>query len=302
MHKLLVLLKRIAINLDWFIAILLSFVFSILGIFGLFSTNVIFATTLLVLAILSASALRDRFTLEKRASEVSELVTIGSNMLQSNQLLSDGISTGISRVFPRAHYFNWIPYINEAKHVTIVSIKHAYFLWGTYTEALEALLERGGTVTLVIGDPRSSRLWLRYQEERTDLYSSPGWDEDLAKISRRLYEWRQSMSHKGHEFSRLLIKVFHNYPTGAFFKFDDRIFTYHYYYLQQGYDAPMFLFSDPKTSIYQFLNQCIESLVSSSVLLGDVIDDIWEKYEDRYFSDENILQSEIIAVHKDKNK
>jgi hypothetical protein len=296
-------IKMVVLNLDWFIAIVLSVIFSILGLIGWFPPNVIFATTLLVLSILSVSALRDRFTLEHREKAVSELVKISSTNLQSNQLLSDIVHTGLSRVFPHAVDFNWLPYIHKAKQVTVVSIKHLRFLWtGGYIEALEALLKRGGTVTLVMADPRSPALWLRFQEERTPFRSRAGDAEDLARFSIKLSEWRQHLIQEGLDTSRLSLKVFQNYPTQAFYKFDDSIFIYNYHYREAGYDAPMFLFTDPTTSVHEFLNRCIKSLITNSLPLEDVINDIQVKYDTRHFSDQHVLQSEIVADSKSTKK
>jgi hypothetical protein len=303
MHRWLAQFRKMGTNFDWITAVICSFVFSMLGILGVFLPQITFSATLFVLGILSVGAFRDRVTSEKRNEMVGELVANSAALLQSNQLLSDAVDTGISQVISKPADFTWLPYIQAATQVTVVSIKHLRFLWkGGYAEALEAVLERGGTVTLVMADPRSPALWLRFQEERTLLRSRTGEAEDLARASYNLYEWKQRLIQEGRDNSRFVIKVFQNYPTQAFYKFDDNIFTYTYPYRELGYDAPMFLFADPKTSVHQFLNQSIKSLITDSVPLEDVIDDIREKNKARYFSDERVLQSGIVAVNKGKSK
>jgi hypothetical protein len=290
-------IKTIVANLDWFTAILLSLVFSILGIVGWFPPNVIFAATLLVLSILSISAIRDRFTLGEGKNAISELV-------KRHKLLTDASDTGISRVFSSSVNFDWSEYIQAANHVTIVSIKHHRFIWkgDKLREALQEVLKRGGTVTLVMADPRSPRLWLRFQEERTPKRTRSGEAEDLARVSYNLYEWKQLLIDEGYDCSKFLLLLFQNYPTQAFYKFDDKIFSYTYLYRELGYDAPMFLFTDPEKQAYKFFNRCIQNVIKDAIPLEEVIDDIRDKSKDHYFSDEQVLQSEIVADIKSKSK
>jgi len=161
---------------------------------------------------------------------------------------------------------------------------------------------KGGSVTIAICDPRAPATWLRYKEEPNII--EPGHFitgtgmvnalEDLAIIAYRLHQWMQRLRDNGLDTSKLSIKISPHYPTHAYYKFDDSIYVYHYPYMQRGFHAPVYLFTNPQLPVHRFLNQCINSVVSDAAPINDVIDDIWKRYQAGLLSDRQVSKSEIV--------
>jgi hypothetical protein len=151
-------------------------------------------------------------------------------------------------------------------------------------------------------------MWLRYMEEPTSLLTSsrPGevaWVsglEDLAKGLYQLNNWKQRLLQEGRDVGKLSIRVASHYPAQALYKFDNAIYVHSFPYRQRGFYAPAFLFTDPKTSVHQFLCRCIQSSLDASTPLEDSIDDIWKKYCSKLFSDQQVLKSQIVIAPKAK--
>jgi len=247
---------------------------------------------------------RDREASRRLEQVVSELQASNIAALYDDGLLSDRARTGIERVIPQFVNFNWLPDLEEATNVTIAKLKLNFTENPSYYAALETILSKRGSVTLVMSDPRSPAMWLRYMEEpHLSPPSTPPTEttwarglEDLAIVLYRLLIWRERLVQKGRDVSRLSLKVFPHYPTHAFYKFDDRLYVFHYPYLERGFHTPTLLFTDPTTPVYQFLDRCLHSVVNSSFPLEDEIDDIWQKYQAGSLSDERVSKSRVAVV------
>lgn len=294
---------RIIIDLDWITTIVLAIVVAILGILQYVSEVVLATTTLLVLGMLGFGALRDRYASKQLRTLLEELKASSIAALYSEGILLDKTKTGIERVIPQTVHFNWLSEIEVATHVTIAKLKLNFTHDPLYYRAFEKILEKGGTVTIILADPRSPAMWLRYMEEPNPLWCprapslETGWIrglEELAEEAYRLWQWKQRLAQEGRDISRLLIAVFPHYPTHAFYKFDHRLYVYHYPYLERGFHAPAFLFTNPSTETHQFLTRCLESVIRASIPLENAIDDIWRQYQEGLFSDLQVSKAKII--------
>ena len=161
-------------------------------------------------------------------------------------------------------------------------------------------------MTLVLADPRSPAMWLRYMEESKADATSNGKEEetawirgleDLAEESYRLFQWRVRLLKQGQDVSKLSIRVFPHYPTHAFYKFDGALYVHHYPFLRRGFHAPAFQFNNPETPTYKFLKGCLDEVVAASVPLENAYSDIWKQYKAGELSDQAVAGARI-AINK----
>ena len=300
------LLKQVVADLDWVLVIIAAVIVSALQILGEISITMVTSTTLLVLGVLAFSALRDRYASRRLRNTVDQLRASNVTALYSEGLLSDRMRTGIERVIARTVDFDWLPEILNARNVTIAKLKLNFTENTSYYRAFEGVLDKDGSVTIVMADPRSPAMWLRYMEEpsgasvETQSFETvwvKGLEELAAELS-RLNAWRERLLQEGRDVKRLSIRVCAHYPTHAFYRFDNRLYVYHYPYLERGYEAPAFLFTNPNTDTHKFLSRCIASVVGSSLPLENEIDDIQQKYRDGLLSDERVRESRITIAGK----
>lgn len=257
--------------------------------------------------ILGFGALRDRDASKELRDLLEELKAKNIAALYSEGILLDKAQTGIERIIPQTVHFDWLSEIQVASNVTITKLKLNFTSDPAYYAAFESILKKGGVVTIVLSDPRSPAMWLRYREEPHPLWT-PGiatqetaWIRGLEELSEEVYrlsQWKQRLIKEKLNVDRLIIKVFPHYPTHAFYKFDNKIYVYHYPYLERGFHAPTFLFTDPTTDTHHFLTRCINSINNSAIPLEDAVDGIWKQYQNGAFSDREVSKSKIIISKK----
>ncbi len=294
---------RILIDLDWIITIVLSVVIAILSLLQKVPYEVLATTTLLVLGMLGFGALRDRFVSKETKKLLEELKASNIAALYNEGILSDRAKTGIERVIPQTVHFDWLTEIQGATNVTIAKLKLNFTHDPSYYAAFEKVLEKSGSVTIVLSDPRSPAMWLRYREEPNPLWTpdiptaETAWIRGLEELSEeayRLSQWKSRLTKDGKDVSKLVIRIFPHYPTHAFYRFDNKIYVYHYPYLERGFHAPTFLFSNSATDTHHFLARCINSIVNNSLPLDAEIEDIWRRYQSGGFSDQEVAKAEIL--------
>src|SRR6185503_15363235 len=177
-----------------------------------------------------------------------------------------------------------------------------------YYEAFERILSKGGSVTLVMADPRSPAMWLRYREEPNPLWPAPNpsadataWLkglEELAGEAKRLDDWRIDLRRRGVNTAKLRIRVFPHYPSHAFYIFDDRIFLYTYPYGERGFHSPAYLYTNPNTPTHKFLLRCAADIVTASTPLDSVAGDIWRRYQSGDLTDQKVAASSLRITAK----
>lgn len=298
---------RVLLDLDWIITIVLSVVIAILGMMQEVSTEVLVTTTLLVLGMLGFGALRDRLVSKETRTLLEELKASNIAALYSEGILSDRAKTGIERIIPQSVHFDWLSEIHSATNVTIAKLKLNFTHDPAYYAAFEKVLEKSGSVTIVFSDPRSPAMWLRYKEEPNPLWTpdipsnETAWIRGLEELSEeayRLAQWKSRLVKDGKDVSKLTIKVFPHYPTHAFYRFDNKIYVYHYPYLERGFHAPTFLFTNLATDTHRFLMRCINSIAENSLPLEAEVEDIWKRYQSGAFTDQEVAKAEIIYRKK----
>ena len=298
MKKIFAVIKWIVTNIDWLLAIGLSIATFVLGALQQISPNLIFSVTLLILGLLSFSALRDRDTSQDLKREVADLKAKSSDLIQDQHLLLDKANTGISRVYNAAVGVDWLSQAGAARRkVTIIGMRLGFTDNPAFYTQFERLLMDGGSVTLVLSDPRAVAMWLRYKEEPDPGKHPDAWTDGLVNLAsniRLLHTWLIGLKGRKFDTSRLRVRVFQHYPSQAFFQFDDSIYEYNYPYGQRGIHAPMFLFDKPGTGPHTFLLHCIDSIVESSVDLEDVFDDIMRWREQGRFDDLRVRRTDIV--------
>jgi hypothetical protein len=212
----------------------------------------------------------------------------------------------VTRILSQTVNYNWIPEIKAARNVSIAKLKLNFTEDPEYFLAFEDVLSSGGRVSIVLSDPRSPAMWLRYMEEprhgSIDLAGETAWVmglEELAAEIGRLNAWQSRVLGGAIRADQLYIGLFPHYPTHAFYKFDDRLFVFHYPYLARGFHAPAFLFEVPETQVHRFLTRCHNSVVRDSIALDDgVAADVAAQYRNGLLSDTLVDQSEIRITRK----
>ncbi len=293
-------------NLDWIIGIFLAFSISLFGLVKRMSESTRTNVTLLVLGLFAFAALRDRQATQSLRAVVDDLHANNMALLNSEGILADRSKTGIERVLSQNVHYDWLSEIRKATNVTIAKLELNFTDNPEYYSAFEMILAKGGSVTLVLADPRSPAMWLRYMEESKAENPSAANEEetewirgleDLAEESYRLFQWRVRLLKQGQDVSKLSIRVFPNYPTQAFYKFDASLYVHDYPYLRRGFSAPAFLFNNPQTPTYKFLKGCLDEVVASSVPLEAAYADIWKQYKAGQLSDQ-VVSGARIAIAK----
>lgn len=158
-------------------------------------------------------------------------------------------------------------------------------------------------MTLVMADPRSSAMWVRYREEPNPLWSTPdksaqmtawtGGLEELAGQAKKLSTWESNLRSRGIDTRKLRILVSPCYPSHAFYVFDNRIYVYSYPYGERGFHGPAYLYTNPKTDTHSFLSRCANNIVTAATPLNQAIADIWKTYESGDLSDARFARSLI---------
>lgn len=302
MRKLFKLILGVIGNLDWAVAIVLAILFAVGGMVGHIPATAVASGTLGVLGLLSFSALRDRGRVARIQSLVSKLDIQFSVLAEADVLLRDKKETGIARVFPQTDTFDWTPYIQGARNVTMIKLRHNFTDFSGNYAALEAVLAGGGSVTLVFADPRSTAMWLRNREEPTPLQTQQrptGVEvfnqlQDLSEVLFRINNWKHNLAQKGIDVSRLSLLLNPHYPGQAFYVFDNIICCHGYPYLQRGIYAPAFMFTDPTTHVHRFLRDSIRLIVDGCTPLAEALDEIKQMHEIGHLSDQYLKRTMLV--------
>jgi hypothetical protein len=290
-------------NLDWIIGIFLAFSISLFGLVKRMSESTRTNVTLLVLGLFAFAALRDRQATQSLRAVVDDLHANNTALLNSEGILADRAKTGIERVLAQNVHYDWLSEIRKATNVTIAKLELNFTDNPEYYSAFEQILAKGGSVTLVLADPRSPAMWLRYMEESKADASSNGKEEetawirgleDLAEEAYRLFQWRVRLLKQGQDVSKLSIRVFPGCPTQAFYKFDAALYVHDYPYLRRGFHSPAFLFNNPETPAYKFLKGCLDEVVEASVPLENAYADIWKQYKAGQLSDQAVAGARLV--------
>lgn len=214
-------------------------------------------------------------------------------------VVRDQAETGIQRVFHPADQVDWLDCIEGSTVVTLVGVRLKFIKKREYREALKKVLQKeGGEVTLITSDPRSLGMWLRYNDEPHSLnWTSKQelWDEgleEIAGIQIFLDRWKQDLKNSGQDVSRLTLKIFPHYPTYAISVFDDKLFVYHFPYMEPGNRAPSFLFKK-SSNVGEFLSSCLNRITNDSILLENAITEIRTLYEAGEFKDAKVLNTPL---------
>jgi hypothetical protein len=292
--------------LDWLVTIGLAAVVAALGLRQNASAQTVSAATLLVLGAFAIGAIRDRASARKLQKTIESLPATVQFALADSKLVEDSQKTGLSRVYPQTVNYNWIPDIGSSQSVSIAKLKLNFTEDPEYFFAFEEILARGGNVSIVLSDPRSPAVWLRYLEEprgkADEVASETAWVlglEELAAEIARLNNWRKRMLREGINEQQLYIGLFPHYPTHAFYRFDDRLYVFHYPYMARGFHAPAFLFNDPETQTHSFLLRCNQSVVKASLQLDDTVaNDVAAKHASGALSDTAVNRSEVRVARK----
>lgn len=295
-------LSSLVENLDWIIGIVLAFSISIFGLVKRMSESTRTNVTLLVLGLFAVAALRDRHATESLRAVVDDLHANNAALLNSEGILADRANSGIERVLDQNFHYDWLSEIRKATNVTIAKLELNFTDNPEYYSAFEQILAKGGSVTIVLADPRSPAMWLRYMEESKADAVSTGKEEEtawirgleeLAEEAYRLYQWRLRLVKQGLDVSKLSIRVFPNYPSQAFYKFDAALYVHDYPYLRRGFHAPAFLFDRPETPTYKFLKGCLDEIVVASIPLETAYADIWKQYKAGQLSDQMVSAARV---------
>jgi hypothetical protein len=293
-------------NLDWIIGIFLAFSVALFGLVKRMSESARTNVTLMVLGLFAVAALRDRQATDSLRKVVDELHANNTALLNTEGILADRAKTGVERVLAQNVHYDWLSEIRKSTNVVIAKLDLNFTDNPEYYSAFEMILAKGGSVTLVLADPRSPGMWLRYMEESKGDVTGNGKEEetawirgleDLAEQSYRLFQWRVRLLKQGQDINKLSIRVFPHYPTHAFYKFDGALYVHHYPYLRRGFHAPAFLFANPETQTYKFLKGCLDEVVAASVPLETAYSDIWKQYKAGQLSDQAVSGARI-AINK----
>jgi hypothetical protein len=141
-------------------------------------------------------------------------------------------------------------------------------------------------------------MWCRYMEEPHDAVAGheTAWIRGLAAEIARL-AWRMRLARDSVDTRRLIIGLFPHYPTHAFYRFDSRLYVFHYPNLTRGFHAPAFVFANPTAGPHQFLLRCMQAVVDASEPLDDgVAGNVSERYQRGDLSDEAVSKSTIRVV------
>ncbi len=187
-------------------------------------------------------------------------------------VLSDAERVGLKGV--TVHLGLWSPPAPH-KEFAAVGMRIRFVQDEAFLAQLESVLRLGGTVTLVMADPRSQQVWARYRDEPLPLpYGREAVGEanqmsNLANLLCIAYGWRDRLTSKGVDVSRLFLGMFQHYPQAAYYVVDGDLFTYHYPYRSRGLDGPVYRYSAFGTT-GQHLRECLKKVLQDARALDDV--------------------------------
>jgi hypothetical protein len=305
------LLRTVVPNIDWAIAVVVAVVVAVLGLLGGVQPAVLSSATLFVLGVIAVGAIQDRMNARELRVRIDAIPAAISARTEESTVVQDARRTGLARLLDQVVDYNWLDEIENARTIEIFKIRCNFIENPRYVEAFEEVIARGGSITLVLSDPRAMAMWLRYTEEpklagRGAVDDEPlaetAWVnglEELAVHVARLHAWRSRLVRSGIRLDQLRIGLFPNYPTMAYLRFDDRLFVYSYPYLARGFHTPAMLFDSAQGSAHLSLLRCQQRVVRDRIEIDDdVAGDIANRLRAGTFSDRVVRRSELRAVRR----
>lgn len=294
--------RKVIQQLEWVITVAISVVVSILGLLAIAPEDIVLSATLLILATFAVGAIRDRSATHELQQIVKNLPLQIVDTFAAESPTRELQVMGLDQVLLSTIHFNWIDEIRRSREVTIAKLKLNFTEDPDYFAAFESVLNNGGKVRLILSDPRSPALWLRHMEEpHTTQNSETAWTTGpgaLAAEVAHLNAWRSRLS----DFifnGNLYIGLAQNYPTQAFYCFDDKVYSFSYPYMVRGFHAPAFIFKGPNSPLAQFMRDCCELVVADSVELTDgIANDVIQKYNSGRLSASTVDRSELRIIRK----
>lgn len=296
--------RKVMEQLEWAITVVIAVVTSILGLLAIAPEDIVLSATLLILATFALGAIRDRSAVGALRQAMKTLPRQIVDILADESPARELREMGLDQVLLQTVHYNWIEDIRRSHEVTIAKLKLNFTEDPDYLAAFESVLRRGGKVRLILSDPRSPALWLRHMEEpRTTRNSETAWTTGpgvLAAEVAQLNAWRSRLGDYVFNGS-LYIGLSQNYPSQAFYCFDDRVYCFSYPYMVRGFHSPAFIFKDQDSPLVRFMRDCCELVVADSIELTDEIaSDVMRKYNAGKLSAAAVSRSELKIVRKRK--
>jgi hypothetical protein len=215
------------------------------------------------------------------------------DVTQMFKIVEDTETTGIRRIFFPAR--DWTLKVKGCRKVIITGLRVRFVNEPGFIEHCDEILDHDGEVTLVMADPRSDAMRLRYREEPLP----HPWGQDpqgetnalvgLANLLSIAYNWHQRREKEKRNVSKFVLKVASNYPSHAYYLLDDELYVYHYPFKARGFDGPLFQFaSNSKGGDY--LRACLERVVLEATTLSPAIyKDIDDKRKSGQLNDDQVF-------------
>lgn len=202
------------------------------------------------------------------------------------KILEDSVQSGLLRIFLPGYTPDWHERIERASKITMFGITLRLLENRGIIELLTRKVNEGHTVTLVLCDPRSVTLLIRYWKDEPRALPSdwPGGLVHQAQHIEKLHNWRKDLQRP----SNLNLKLFQGYPSMAIFCFDEELYYYSYPYRARGIHGPVFVFHR-NSPISNSLKKTLQQISDDSIDLSDTeVGDIREKRVNGDFGDEAI--------------
>jgi hypothetical protein len=243
-------------------------------------------------------SLVEREKLREDINQVREDVTkLRDDVMEKFEIVDDAATTGLRHIFFPAK--EWTPDLTGRSKVVIAGLRVRFVRESEeFRRHCSEILDRHGEVTLVMADPRSDPMWLRYREEPLppplgpDPVGQAHALEELASVLSMAYNWRQNREMKEKkDVSRFVLKVASNYPSHAYYLLDDELYVYHYPFKARGLDGPLFQFATT-TETGKFLCSCLDRVVREAAPLNEATyQDIEDWHRNGRLSDRAVFAS-----------
>lgn len=200
---------------------------------------------------------------------ILSLHNVEKALTETSPLVADMQGTGLRRITSSAAV--WSP-PEGFRDFAAVGMRIRFLQEKAFLDRLEGALRRGGTVTLVMADPRSPQVWARYRDEPLPApygRETVGEANQMANLANLLciaHGWAGGL--KPALRKRLTLKVFQHYPVAAYYKVDDEVCTYHYPYRTRGLDGPVY-HHGTDSKLGKHLVSCLEKVVDQALVFDE---------------------------------
>jgi hypothetical protein len=210
-------------------------------------------------------------SLVEREKLSKDIERLREDVKENFAIVQDAATTGVRRIsFPAR---DWTPKLTGHRKVVIAALRIRFVKEPRdFMEDCNKILDTGGEVTLVMADPRSNAVQLRYLEEPLMSpygQATQGEPEALRNLAALLgiaYRWKEDRERKNGDVSKFKLKVAANYPSHAYYLLDDELYVYHYPFRARGFEGPLFQF-EVTSEVGQFLCSCLDQVVHEAVPL-----------------------------------